>query len=120
MDRRTPVLAVVAWLAALAPAASADPGDVVNKAEANFATLGTTATVEKIEGTEGLDLRATGSDRRPVDIEALLDHDRAKQRDAVGALDPALARYLDGLADDERVPVAIWLVEPERPLGERP
>jgi hypothetical protein len=120
MDRRTPVLAVVAGLAALAPAASADPGEVVNKAEANFATLATTATVEKIEGKEDLDLRATGSDGRPVDIEALLDQDRAKHRDAFGALDAPLARHLDGLADDERVPVAIWLVEPERPLGERP
>jgi hypothetical protein len=120
MDRRTPILAVVAGLAALAPAASADPGDVVNKAEANFPTLGTAATVEKIEGTEGLDLRAMGSDGRPVDIEALLDEDRAKQRDAFGALDAQLARHLDGLADDERVPVAIWLFEPERMLGERP
>ena len=87
MDRRTPVLAVVAGLAALAPAASADPGDVVNKAEANFPTLATTATVEKIEGKDGLDLRATGADGRPVDIEELLGEDRAKQRDAVGALD---------------------------------
>ena len=120
MDRRTPVLAVVAGLAVLAPAASADPGDVVNKAEANFPTLATAATVEKIEGKEGLDLRATGSDGRPVDVEALLDDDRAKQRDAFGALDVRLARHLDGLADDERVPVAIWLVEPERTLGERP
>ena len=120
MDRRTPILAVVAGLAVLAPAASAAPGDVVNKAEANFPTLATAATVEKIEGKEGLDLRATGSDGRPVDIEALLDEDRAKQRDAFGALDAPLARHLDGLADDERVPVAIWLVEPERPLGERP
>ena len=120
MDRRTPILAVVAGLAVLAPAASAAPGDVVNKADANFPTLATAATVEKIEGKEGLDLRATGSDGRPVDIEALLDEDRAKRRDAFGALDAALARHLDGLADDELVPVAIWLVEPERPLGERP
>ena len=120
MDRRTPILAVVAGLAVLAPAASAAPGDVVNKADANFPTLATAATVEKIEGKEGLDLRATGSDGRPVDIEALLDEDRAKRRDAFGALDAPLARHLDGLADDERVPVAIWLVEPERPLGERP
>ena len=120
MDRRTPILAVVAGLAVLAPAASAAPGDVVNKADANFPTLATAATVEKIEGKEGLDLRATGSDGRPVDIEALLDEDRAKRRDALGALDAALARHLDGLADDELVPVAIWLVEPERPLGERP
>jgi Subtilase family len=120
MDRRTPILAVVAGLAALAPAASADPGDVVNKAEANFPTLATTATVEKIEDKEGLDLRATGADGRPVDLEALLGEDRAKQRDAFGALDPALARHLDGLAEDERVPVSIWLIEPERALGERP
>ena len=120
MDRRTPFLAVVAGLAALAPAASAAPGDVVNKAEANFPTLAIAATVEKIEGKRGLDLRATGSDGRPVDIEALLAEDRAKQRDALGALDALLARHLDGLADDEPVPVAIWLVEPERALGERP
>ncbi len=120
MDRRTPILAVVAGLAVLAPAASAAPGDVVNKAEATFPTLGTAATVEKIEGRNGLDLRATGPDGRRVDIEALLDEDRAKRRDASGALDAPLARHLDGLADDERVPVVIWLVEPERPLGERP
>ncbi len=120
MDRRTPILAVVAGLAVLAPAASAAPGDVVNKAEATFPTLGTAATVEKIEGRNGLDLRATGPDGRRVDIEALLDEDRAKRRDESGALDAPLARHLDGLADDERVPVAIWLVEPERPLGERP
>ena len=120
MNRRTPILAVVAGLAVLAPSASAAPGDVVSKAEANFSTLATAATVEKIEGKEGLDLRATGSDGRPVDIEALLGEDRAKQRDAFGALDASLARHLDGLADDERVPVAIWLVEPERPLGKRP
>jgi serine protease AprX len=120
MDRRTPILAVVAGLAALAPAASAAPGDVVNKADANFPTLATAATVEKIEGKEGLDLRATGSDGRPVDIEALLGEDRAKRRDAFGALDVALAHHLDGLADDELVPVAIWLVEPERTLGRRP
>jgi Subtilase family len=120
MDRRTAILAVVAGLAASAPAASAASGDVVHKAEADFPTLATAATLEKIEGREGLDLRATGSDGRPVDIEALLREDRARQRDAVGALDPALARHLDGLADDERVPVAIWLVEPERTLGERP
>lgn len=120
MDRRTPILAVVAGLAVLAPAASAAPGDVVNRAEANFPTLATAATVEKIEGKEGLDLQATGSDGRPVDVEALLNDDRAKQRDAFGALDARLARHLDGLADDDRVPVAIWLVEPERALGERP
>ena len=120
MDRRTPILAVAAGLAVLAPAASAAPGDVVNRAEANFPTLATAATVEKIEGKEGLDLRATGSDGRPVDVEALLNDDRAKQRDAFGALDARLVRHLDGLADDERVPVAIWLVEPERTLGERP
>jgi serine protease AprX len=120
MHRRTPVLAVVAGLAVLAPAASAAPGDVVNRAEANFPSLATAATVEKIEGKEGLDLRATRSDGRPVDVEALLDDDRAKQRDAFGALDVRLVRHLDGLADDERVPVAIWLVEPERTLGERP
>ena len=120
MDRRTPILAVVVGLAALAPAASADPGDVVNKAEANFPALATGATVEKVEGKEGLDLRATGSDGRPVDIEALVAAARAKQRDAYGALDPRLARHLAGLADDERVPVAIWLVEPERMPGERP
>ena len=120
MNRTTPILAALAALAALAPAASAAPGDVVNKAEANFPTLATAATVEKIEGENGLDLRATGSDGRPVDIEALLNEDRAKQRDAFGALDALLARHLDGLTDDERVPVAIWLVEPERALGERP
>ena len=120
MHRRTPILAVVAGFAALAPAASAAPGDVVNKAEANFPTLATTATVEKIEGKDGLDLRAVGSDGRPVDVEALLGEDRAKQRDAFGALDAPLARHLDGLADDELVPVAIWLVEPERALGRRP
>jgi len=123
MDRRTPVLVVVAGLAglaAMAPAASAAPGDVVNKAEANFPTLASAATVEKIEAKDGLALRATGADGRSVDIEALVDQDRARQRDTLGALDPALARYLDGLADDQRVPVAIWLVEPERPLGKRP
>lgn len=120
MNRTAPILAVVAGLAALAPAASAAPGDVVNKAEANFPTLATAATVEKIEGEDGLALRATGSDGRPVDIEALLDEDRAKQRDAFGALDARLARHLDGLADDERVPVAVWLVEAEHTLGERP
>jgi hypothetical protein len=120
MHRSTPILAVVAGLAAFAPAASAAPGDVVNKAEASFPTLGTTATVEKLEGREGLDLRATGSDGRPVDIEALLGEDRAKQRDALGALDARLARYLDGVVDDARVPVVVWLVEPEHPLGERP
>ena len=49
-----------------------------------------------------------------------LGEDRAKQRDAFGALDAPLARHLDGLADDELVPVAIWLVEPERQLGKRP
>ena len=120
MHRRTPILAVVAGLAALAPTASADPGDVVNKAEASFPTLATAATVEKIEGKEGLVLRATGADGRSVDVETLLGEDRAKQRDAFGALDALLARHLDGLADDELVPVAIWLVEPERELGRRP
>jgi hypothetical protein len=120
MHRRTPILAAVAGLAALAPAASAAPGDVVTKAEANFPALATTATVEKIEGKRGLALRATGSDGRPVDIESLVGEDRATQRDALGALDPRLARYLDGVADDVRVPVALWLVEPEQPLGERP
>jgi hypothetical protein len=92
----------------------------VNKAEATFPSLATAATVEKIEGRSGLGLRATGSDGRPVDLESLVGEARAKQRDAFGALDAPLARHLDGLADDERVPVAIWLVEPERPLGERP
>jgi hypothetical protein len=121
MLRRTPILALVAGLAALAPtAASAAPGDVVNKAEADFPTLATTATVEKIEGEDGLDLRAVGSDGRSVDVEALLGEDRAKQRDAFGALDAPLARHLDGLADEELVHVAIWLVEPERALGRRP
>jgi len=120
MDRRTSILAVVAGLAALAPAASASPGDVVNKAEADFPTLATTTTVEKVESKKGLVLRATGSDGRPVDIEALVGEDRAKQRDALGALEPSLARHLDSLGDDDRVPVAIWLVEPERTLGERP
>jgi hypothetical protein len=68
MHRRTPILAVVAGLAALAPTASAAPGDVVNKAEATFPSLATTATVEKIEGRSGLGLRATGfrrTARRP-------------------------------------------------------
>jgi Subtilase family len=120
MNRRPLTLAVVAGLAALAPTASAAPGDVVNKAEANLPSLATAATAEKIEGKDGLDLRATGSDGRPVDVEALLREDRARQRDALGALDPLLARHLDGLADDARVPVAIWLVEPERALGKRP
>jgi hypothetical protein len=121
MHRRTPILAVVAGLAALAPAAaSAAPGDVVSKAEADFPTLATAATVEKLESEKGLVLRATGSDGRPVDIEALAGEDRAKRRDALGALEPSLARHLEGLGDDDRVPVAIWLVEPERALGERP
>jgi hypothetical protein len=120
MDRRTPVLAVVAGLAVWAPAASAAPGDVVNRAEANFPTLATAAKVEKVEGKRGLDLRATGPDGRAVDLEALMSEDRAKQRDALGALDALLARHLDGLADDQPVPVALWLAEPERPLGERP
>ncbi len=92
----------------------------MNEAEANFPALATAATVEKIEGKKGLELRATGSDGRPVDIEALHGEDRVKQPDAFGALDAPLARHLDGLADDERVPVAIWLVEPERMIGERP
>ena len=120
MDRRTPILAVVVGLAALAPPASAAPGEVVNKAEANFPALATAATVEKIEGKEGLELRATGSDGREVDIEALVGEDRAKRRDAFGALDPLLARRLERYADFQVVPVAIWLVEPERELGERP
>jgi hypothetical protein len=120
MQRRTPLLAVVAGLAAFAPAASAAPGTVVNKAKADFPALGTTATVEKVEGRQGLALRATGSDGRPADVETLLAEDRAKQRDALGALDPRLARYLDGVAEDQSVPVALWLVEPEQPLGERP
>ena len=33
---------------------------------------------------------------------------------------PTLAQYLAKAPDGERVPVAIWLVEPERVLGERP
>ena len=120
MDRRTIILAVVAGLAASAPPASAAPGDVVNRAEASFPTLGTAATVEKVEGRRGLELRATGPDGGRVDIEALLDQDRAKQRDAFGALDAPLARHLDGLAGDELVHVALWLREPEPTLGERP
>jgi hypothetical protein len=48
MDRRTPFLAVVVGLAALAPTASATPGEVVNKAEATFPTLATAATVQKV------------------------------------------------------------------------
>ena len=120
MDRRKPLLAVIAGLAVVAPAASAAPGDVLNRAEATFPTLGTTATVEKLEDKDGLAFRATGADGRPVDIEALMSDDRAKQRDLLGALEPGLARHLDGLPDDAVVPVAIWLVEPERKLPERP
>ena len=120
MNHRTPILAVVVGLAVLAPPASAAPGDVVNKAEASFPTLATAATVEKVETEKGLELRATDSEGRAVDIEALAGDDRAKRRDAFGALDVLLARRLDRLRDDQPVPVAIWLVEPEHELGERP
>jgi hypothetical protein len=114
MRSRTPILAAAAALAAFAPTASAAPGDVVSRAEATFPTLATAAKVEKIEGKAGLELRAD------VDVDALVREDRARQRETLGALDPLLAQHLERLADDELVPVALWLVEPERALGKRP
>lgn len=121
MNRKATLLAAVVGLTGMLPAlAAAAPGDPVTKAEAVFPTLGTTATVVKVESKDGLELRATGVDGRPADVEALLADDRAKQRDIRGALDTGLAEHLIRLPDDVAVPVAVWLVEPERPVGERP
>ena len=121
MDRTKPVIALIAGIAAMLPTlAVAQPGDAVYAAAATFPYLGTTATVQKTEGRDGLDVRAIGADGRTVDVEKLLAGDRATQRERFGVLDPTLAQYLAKAPDGERVPVAIWLVEPERALGERP
>ena len=121
MHRKKHFVTLLAGIATLAPAvAVAAPGDTVGTVKATFPFLGTTATIDKVEGRDGLELRAVGEDRRPVDVETLVADDRASQRKRFGALDPALARSLAKAPDGARLPVAIWLVETERDSGERP
>ncbi len=121
MHRTKHVVTLLAGIATLLPAmAVAAPGDTVVAVEATFPYLGTTATIEKVEGDDGLEVRAVGADRHPVDVEKLVAADRLSRRERLGALDPTFARYLGKVAADARVPVAIWLVERERALGDRP
>ena len=120
MRRVTTVLAIAAFIATLLPAvANARSEEVVSRAAATYPYLGVVADVEKVATDDGLVLRAT-SNGKPVDMETLAADDATSRRKELGALDPTLARHLEKLDDDQLVPVALWLAEDERSLGDRP
>ena len=119
--RAATLLALATTMGLLAPtiAQAQSEEDVATGVHASFPFLGVTAEVQKVSEGDGFSLRAT-VDGKDVDLEKLASDEARARRERLGALDPALAVHLEKLADDDRVPVALWLAEAERALGKRP